>query len=139
MLQTCIHVRQARRGCGVRENVLLLGGKWRAIVGIHKRSVACRRSVPLTCVGRLQCNKPLCHVLHYGMDERLGHGRITVACQGRRSETGRTCTPVPTPCTRKTILPALPVRVGVSSSHTTKSLTGGVQNTSRCGMLASVQ
>ena len=171
------HIQQQR--WGTRVNMLLLGGKWRATVSIRKRSVAVERSVPLICGGRLQCTKPLSHMLHYGMDERLGHGRLTVACQGRRSETGRTYTPVPTLCTHKTFVAALPefrnapfvsfrhdllkrntflcspaswarnkytatikiqscslvllsacVKLG-DQPHTTKSLTGGVLNTSR--------
>jgi len=50
------------------------------------------------------------------------------------------CRTVLIPLSQQTRVPALPVRVGVvPSSHTTKSLTGGVQNTSEYGTLASVQ
>ena len=49
------------------------------------------------------------------------------------------CHQCPNPLPQQTSVVVLPVRVGVvSSSHTTKSLTGGVQNTWASGMLASV-
>jgi len=45
------------------------------------------------------------------------------------SGTGKPCTLVPNPLPQQASVIALPVRVGVSSSHTTKSLTGGVLST----------
>ncbi len=99
-------------------------------------------AVPLHEGVRLeQRNKPLSRAsITVWMGGLFRRGMHTPQCQGRRAERADYVHVSQPPLSKHTTSLALPVRVGVvSSSHTTKSLIGGVQNTWASGMLASVQ